>query len=455
MKPWINRPIGIIISIIIGVTGIGGIIVTNTGGGGSPPPDPGTANVWMVTGGTATCSARSSTPVTLASAPSTAKCSTVASACALMNNGDTTRLQEGTYASLTFATTCNGASGSPKTFDAENDETGCNRQMNFFVTLTSYNDTNCPVHSTADISIQGSWLVVNNMSTDDCLCFPSSSSSTTSNDITNNIHSVGFWMTGTNITINDGEAGGIAVCGTSTDDIGHIGFNPGKPVDNMTVDGYLIHDLWDGTGSVSDGCGVDKHADCLQLNQTTRTAILNTQFWNCATADIQSNDDFGSGYDNISYIGNYFGKVYRAGNAAEMGTTSQGSCTGTFIQAYNTYRAGAGSQVCGLGTANFIFEGNLQMDDAGPVGWETAGASSTVDYNVTTAVQGLIGTHGKTCTASFANANDVLDGFKLNGGDTCASNAGKPSSSVVLPTDIEGGTRAATPEAGADEIGVP
>lgn len=466
-----NRLLALVATGLVGLGILTGDLLT-TGGGASgvqatATPSPGTANVWVVTSG-GTCSARQSTPLNRVSSPNSAKCTSFQSACALAAAGDTVRVQESTtYGTQALTSSCGGSAGSRITFDAENGATGCDRQMTFLVSVTSYNHTHCPVNTTGSFEFASAHdLNFKNMSADDGLNFTADYSSPVGGDqariTATNIHSLTFWIIGTDITIEDGEVGGLYVCdqpGFQPQDLGHIGFGPTDAVNRVTVDGYLVHDLYDITGGSAE-CNLGAsgpHSDCIQLAQGTFVTIKNTQFWNCATADIQSNDDFGNGYSDLVYIGNYFGNVYTPGNGAEMGTTTgpqADDCSGTNVQAYNTYRTGAGSQVCG-DTGTFIFEGNLQMDTTGPTGWTGAGASVTVDYNVTLAAFGAIGTHSKTCTASFVNAANVLDGFKLNGADTCASNAGKPSSSIILPTDIEGGTRNATPEAGADELGAP
>lgn len=421
------------------------------------------ANLWVDTNG-GTCARQ-----TLAGAyVDAAACSSMSAACTAASDGDSVRLREGTYGAQTLTTSCSGAPGNRITFDAENGATGCGRQMIAFVSVTSYTHNACPVNLTADLTIQGQDLNVKNMSTVDELAFPASTSGTQARVTTTNIHAVGFWLTGTDITVKDGEVGGFWVCapgngGTSgptwgREDLGHIGFAPGGTVLRITVDGYLFHDLYDiSSGASSCNNGNGPHSDCLQLAQGDTVVVKNSQFWNCATAGIQSNADW-TPYTTISYLNNFFGKVYTGGNGAEMGTGTPGGsqaddCNGTNVIAYNTFSTdGAVNQVC-ADTGTFIIEGNIVIGGTGVLLWSNAGSSApTIDYTVISS--GSIGTNSKTCTPSFTGTFDGLDGLHLNPADTCASNAGKPGTSIVT-TDADGGARAATPDAGADEIGVP
>lgn len=452
-----------VVAIPLGLTSGGGAVDVFIGStptpSGTPTPTPGVANLWV--DGSGTCTRQG----TAAAYNSAAACTSMVTACSAASAGDLVRVKEGAYGDQTFTSSCAGSSGNRIVFDAENGATGCNRQMIVMNSVTSYTHNPCPV-DIGEIKISGGHdLTFKNMSNTDWLNINPANASTNARITFTNFHSVTFQIAGTDLLLEDGESGGLWVCGASnggtsgpwgTEDSGRIGFAGGtqNAIDGVTVDNYLIHDSYDISGGTF-GCGnggAGPHADCLQINQGQNITIKNTQFWNCATSDIQSNSDFGGPYANLTYENNFFGKVYTAGNAAEMGTTSQSDCTGTFTQRYNTYDADASSQVCGGGSATFLFEGNLLIDGTSATsGWDTAGASSTVRYNVFGS--GSLGTNSKTCTASLTSTNSVLDGLHLNSGDTCAKDAGNPSS---FPTDdIDGGTRSGTPDAGADEIGVP
>lgn len=461
------------ISVPLGFTSGGGTIDVFVGSTPTPTatatatatptatPGAGVANLWV--DGSGTCTRQG----TAAAYNSATACTSFATACSAASNGDLIRVKEGSYAAQTLTSSCAGTSGNRKTFDAENGATGCDRQMIVRVSNTSYTHNACPVNLTDEIRVQGAHDVTfKNMSTSDWINVDPGNASANARITFTNWHSLTFQVAGTDILLEDGESGGLWVCaagngGTSgpwgTEDTGRIGFagnGNGSGILRVTIDGYLIHDSYDISGGTF-GCGNGgggPHADGLQINQGDTITIKNSQFWNLATSDIQSNSDYDGPYANLTYENNFFGQVYTAGNGAEMGTTSQSDCTGTFTQRYNTYDADAGTQVCGGGSATFLFEGNLVIDGTSATsGWDTAGASSTVRYNVFGS--GSLGTNSKTCTASLTSTNSVLDGLHLNSGDTCAKDAGNPGS---FPTDdIDGGTRSGTPDAGADEIGVP
>lgn len=466
MNTNIIRPLaGIGIAIVIGMGAIffGPNIVG--GGGGGPTGASLNANLWVVPSGQSGSCIRQATPLTVSASPLSTKCSSMNVACAAAAAGDTIRVQNGSYPSQTLATTCGGTSGSRITIDAQNGAQDCGGQMIDVVSVTSYTHNDCPVSINGDLTVSAHDLNVNNMSIDSSLDFPPSTSASQARVTATNIHSKIFGLTGDTITIKGGEAGGFYVCNQPVNvdtpqpqDAGHVGFAPGGTVNNITIDGYIIHDLYD----ISGGqilCGSTftnpPHADCLQIAQGTNITVKNSQFWNCATSDIQSNADW-TPYGSISYINNFFGHLHDAGgNAAEIGTTTgvqADDCTGTNVVAYNTFAATALEQVCGT-TGTFVIEGNIFMSGIDVSGLVGAGASNTTEYNVfqSGAPGSPIGTNPKTCTTLFAGSNAELDGLHLTAGDSCATAAGKPSTTTVT-TDIDGEVRGNPPEAGADEI---
>jgi hypothetical protein len=451
VKPNIIRPLsGIGIAIVIGIGAIffGPNIIG--GGGGGPTGASLTANLWVVPSGQSGSCIRQATPLVVSTSPLSTKCSNMNVACAAASAGDTIRVQNGAYPSQTLGTTCGGTSGSRITIDAQNGASNCDRQMIDFVSVTSYTHNDCPVSINGDLTVSGHDLNLNNMSIDASLDFPPSTSTSQARVTATNIHSKIFGLTGDSITIKNGEAGGFDVCSQPVNvdtpmpqDAGHVGFAPGGTVNNITIDGYIIHDLYDISGG-QPLCGTTftnpPHADCLQIAQGTNVTVKNSQFWNCATSDIQSNADW-TPYGTISYINNFFGHMYDQGNAAEIGTSTgvqADDCTGTNTIAYNTFAATALEQVCGT-TGTFVIEGNIfmgAMDVSGLVG---AGASNTTEYNVfqSGAPGSPIGTNPKTCTTQYTGSNAELDGLHITAGDSCATAAGKPSTTTVT-TDIDG-----------------
>lgn len=417
------------------------------------------ANLWVDSNG-GTCTRQSP-----AGAYSDAgACSSLATACTAASADDSVLVKNGTYGSQTLSTSCSGTSGHRITFDAENGSTGCTGLKIVRNSVTSYTHNTCGVDY-ADITVAGHDLNVKNFSTPGWIDFPQSTSNVTARDTVTNAHSKGFSVNGTDITMEDGEVGGFYVCGASNwdgsgwidQDLAHIGFDiTNHTVSNILVDGYVFHDLYSRDGASFNCATGDPHPDCLQIASGSHVTIQNSEFYRCATSDIQSNSDFGPPYDNLSYIGNIFGQVYDAGNCCEMGTSDplgsqSDDCSGTNVFAYNTLRSsGAISQVCSI-TGTFIFEGNLVPDGTSSVDWTSAGSTApTIDYNVWGS--GSLGTHSKTCTPSFAGTNDTFGGSLLSATDTCAAGAGKPSSTLDPSPDINGTTRLSTPDAGADEI---
>jgi len=450
-----------VVAVVLGSAAVVVGVRVVAGGGGSPAAR---ANLWVDAGG-GSCT-RQAAPGSWVDREG---CSSFAAACSAAAAGDVVRVKNGTYPGQTLGTDCGGTAEHRITFDAEEGASGCRRQMTFFTTTTTSRFTDCPVALTGGLTIQGHDLNVADLSSGGALDFPQSTSDLEARVTATNIHSRGFSANGTDIVLRHGEVGGLWVCSPSNggtsgpwtqEDLAHIGFDiEHHSVLRITVDGYLFHDLYDISAGKS-GCGNPEgpHTDCLQIAQGDSITVKNSQFWNCATSDIQSNDDFGPPYTTLRYVGNFFGKVYTGGNGAEIGSGTPGTsqaddCNGTNVVAYNTFSTGgAGNQVC-ADTGTFVIEGNLVVGGTSVVLWSDAGSGPPViDHNVWTS--GSLGTNSRTCSPRFTGVNSALDGLHLSASDTCARDAGKPGTTIVV-RDIDRATRGSPPEAGADEIGTP
>lgn len=223
---------------------------------------------------------------------------------------------------------------------------------------------------------------------------------------------------------------------------------------NITIDHAYVHDL-DSDPSID-------HGDCVQAASVDGLVIKNSQFINCYAQGLFINPFTGDApVKNITIENNFVSTATPSGrpsvggalNIGDLNTLNGGA--GTLLIRNNTI---AGDPTIGVSetaaTSSASVIGNIFPAILAFSCQTYVGRVDTFAYNVTgNACSGA--TNNTTSTSSTINAGFVSSGtsdFHLLTGSV-ARGKGSPTSH---PTDdIDGGIRASTPDAGADEFGAP
>jgi len=230
----------------------------------------------------------------------------------------------------------------------------------------------------------------------------------------------------------------------------------GSPTDHITFLRNIFHDIYDHTGGSVD---IARHNDMLSYLYTTggsNQVFDGNIFYN--GPDGGSNIMSSGPLSNWTVQNNYFGGISAAtsqsyGNNVTYG---QGTCTGYFYFRNNVVASGAGYLVNTGGCAPTIdFSGNTVLATGYHACLATGTATGGHNVFVDSAANNSCGSSNKTCTPSWLNGTpSASNGYdiRLASTDSCAKDAGNPSS--YSPTDMYGTTRpqGAAPDAGAYEI---
>jgi hypothetical protein len=256
------------------------------------------------------------------------------------------------------------------------------------------------------------------------------------------------------VTISHGEFGNYdtSQCPTECDGI-YIG---GTPSDHLSFLNNTFHDIYDHTGGSID---IARHNDMLSTLYTTGGSNITfdgNTFYN--GPDGGSNIMSSGPLSNWTVQNNYFGGIspntsQSYGNNVTYG---QGTCTGYFYYRNNVIASGAGYALNTTGCSPTVdFSGDIFLTSGYhacmPSGTATGGHNTFVDASANNGC----GSSNKTCTPSWLNGSpSSSNGYdiRLAASDTCAKDAGNPSS--YAPTDMYGTTRpqGSAPDAGAFEV---
>jgi hypothetical protein len=252
------------------------------------------------------------------------------------------------------------------------------------------------------------------------------------------------WLTGNNVTVSNSDLcnNGISTSGES-DCMQIWNGNSG-----VTIKGNYFHDWTTATDTTN-------HNDFIQVYTAGATEtgldLDGNKFVNGPTSAAQ----FGGGtFTNQTIENNYFGSIVHCGNTFSDSSTVR---SGFYRIRNNVYGSLCNNYVNAgsvSGTYTLDYSSNITL--ATSTGCVASG-TVTGGFNVfPTSASTTCGTSPKKCAPTFLNGTPSSgNGYdiRLNASDTCAKNAGNPSS--FAPVDFFGTARplGAAPDAGAHEAG--
>jgi hypothetical protein len=436
----------------------------------------GTGNLWIVTSGGSNPCTRQSPATTLASAASTAKCSSPQAAQNAAAGGDTVMIQDGTYGT-TFSI-ASGTTSSAITYQADGwtpptDAVGVESDS-IKVVYTGGIDIDVDkvhikgVSAAASPNSAGSGTV-NNGGGSLNICDPRANCTTQHSDVLiQGFHGKSAFINGSGVTVDLSEFGGFDDCSEYTVGVGGdtedtFRFWSGAPnasdqMSNDTLKRSTVHDeiMGSANGSLTNGCGAGSpstgpHTDCFQSAGGTNMTIDSVIFYNCPEQDFQwnpfsgqpmnvvtvENSYFGPSAGSVLSTTNAFGAIGNGGDCSNINITSNvmytvdnGSGCTTSPNMNNNIVLGAGSS-CGTNTHTF---------NAFASAWTTT-----------------CGTNSQHCNPTFVSSppgyslGQSVPNPTLSGSDTCARSHG--NTVTFPPTDLFGNSRPlGTVDIGASEV---
>lgn len=248
-----------------------------------------------------------------------------------------------------------------------------------------------------------------------------------------------IWLPGSNITVSNGDWCNGTPSSTAENDCVQIWNSPS----NVTLEGNVFHDWHSAYDSVY-------HNDMIQVYPGgANITVRGNKFYNGPTSNMQC---CGSNASNFTFENNYLGAVTDPGNNITFG---QGATSGYFRFRNNVVaQSGLYINDAGRTTAYTLdISGNIALTNQSG----SCSAVQTVSggFNIfTPSSSSTCGTNAKKCSPAWLNGvPSAANGYdiRLSASDTCAKDAGNPSSYAATDFYRTSRPQGSAPDAGAFE----